>query len=245
MNQNNSISLNKKIFLRLLEMFNKKRIISIGVIYLFLTLSIASVSANSITNKTRICELELNTLDKLFDEIELAANHASTYQEFLEIVRNLDQKLKLEKFPILKYILNKILTWVTSFGGLNLGKNIDDFLGKLRIGQFRDMLKNNFIFSYGTYKRFNPRKDDEVKLFKQGFEFWRYSGKSMLLKSRTLIITRHPFGIKQRVVGSQMGYMMGFRGFYIDRESKLTGNCYKIFIGGANRIKTFDTTPFS
>lgn len=226
-------------------MLNKKRIISIGVIYLFLTLSIASVSANSISSRTRLCELELDALDKLFDEIESAANTADSYSEFLEIVRNLDQKLKLEKFPILKYILNKIINWATSFGSLNIGENLRNFLEKFRIGYFRDLLKDNFIFSYGTYKRFNPRKDDEVKLFKQGFEFWRYSGKSMLLKSRTLIISRQPFGIKQRVIGSQIGYMMGFRGLFIDRESKLTGNSYQIFFGGANRVKTFDTTPFS
>ena len=137
------------------------------------------------------------------------------------------------------------MSWVTSFGNISIGKNINNFLSRFRIGRFRDYLKNNFIFSYGVYKRLNPRKSDEIKLFKQGFEFWRYSAKSILLKSRTLVIQREPYGIKNRVMGKQIGYMMGFRGFYIDRESKITGNSYKLFIGGANRVRVFDTTPFS
>ncbi len=225
-------------------MLNMKKIVTIGVIYLFLTLSITSVSANT-TNKNRLCELELSALDNLYDEIESAAYRANNYQEFLEILRNLYDTMELKKFPIIKYILNKILSWVTSFGGFGLGKNINNLIERFRIGRFRDLLKNNFIFSYGSYKRLNPRKDNEIKLFKQGFEFWRYSAKSMLLKSRTLVIGREPFGIKNRVLGSQIGYMLGFRGFFIDRQSKITGNCYKIFIGGANRIKVLDTSPFS
>jgi len=226
-------------------MFKKKMIITIAITYLFLALSITSVSGNSIINKTRLCELELNAVEKLFDEIESAAYTSNNYQEFLEIVRNLYKNLELEKFPILKYILNKILYWVTALQGYGFGKNIDNILDKFRIGGFRDYLKNNFIFSYGSYKRWNPRKEDELKLFRQGFEFWRYSSKSILLKSRTLIIKRQPFGIKQRVIGSQIGYVIGFRGLFIDRESKLTGNSYMIFIGGANRAKAYDITPFS
>ena len=226
-------------------MLKKKKIITIGVTFLFLALSITSVSGISIINKTRLCELEIDAMDTLFDEIESAAYTANNYQEFLEIVRNIYKSLDLEKFPILKYILNKILYWITALQGYGLGQNINNILSKFRIGGFRDYLKNNFIFSYGTYKRWNPRKEDELKLFRQGFDLWRYSGKSMILKSRTLIIDRQPFGIKQRVIGSQIGYVIGFRGLFIDRESKLTGNSYRIFIGGANRAKSFDITPFS
>ncbi len=217
-------------------MFKRKMIITIGITYLFLALSLTSVTGNSIINKTRLCELEINAMDKLFEEIESAAYTANNYQEFLEIIRNLYKSLELEKFPILRYILNKIMYWVTALQGYGIGQNIDNVLNKFRIGGLRDYLKNNFIFSYGTYKRWNPRKEDELKIFKQGFEFWRYSGKPILLNSRTIIIERQPFGIKQRVIGSQIGYVLGFRGLYIDRESKLTGNSYIIFIGGANYL---------
>lgn len=226
-------------------MLKKKVIIIIGITYLFLALSFTSVTANPLFNKARLRDLELNAVDKLFDEIESAAYSAKNYQEFLEIVRNLHNKLELKKFPILKYFLNKILSWVTSIQKFTPGKNISNLLGRFRIGRFRDLLKDNFVFSYGTYKRWNPRKKDEIKLFKQGFEIFRFSGKSPLLKSRTLIIKSQPFGIKQRVIGSQIGYMIGFRGLYIDRESKITGTSYTLFIGGANRIKAFDTSPFS
>jgi hypothetical protein len=226
-------------------MLKRKMIITIGVTSLFLALSLSSVSGNSIINKTRLFELEQNAMDKLFEEIESAAYTANNFEEFLEIVRNLYKNLDLETFPILRYILNRILYWATAIQGYGFGQNINKILDNFRIGGFRDSLKNNFIFSYGTYKRWNPRKEDELKLFKQGFEFWRYSGKPVLLNSRTIIIERQPFGIKQRVIGSQIGYVFGFRGIYIDRESKLTGNSYRMFIGGANRAKAYDITPFS
>lgn len=226
-------------------MLKRNMIIAIGVTSLFLALSLSSVSGNSILSKTRLCELEINAMDKLFDEIESAAYTANNYQEFLEIVRNLYKNLELDTFPVLRYILNRILYWATAIQGYGFGQNINNILDNFRIGGFRDTLKNNFIFSYGTYKRWNPRKEDELKLFKQGFEFWRYSGKPVLLNSRTIIIERQPFGIKQRVIGSQIGYVFGFRGVYIDRESKLTGNSYRMFIGGANRAKAYDITPFS
>jgi len=125
-------------------MLKKKKIITIGVTFLFLALSITSVSGISIINKTRLCELEIDAMDTLFDEIESAAYTANNYQEFLEIVRNIYKSLDLEKFPILKYILNKILYWVTALQGYGLGQNINNILSKFRIGGFRDYLKNNF-----------------------------------------------------------------------------------------------------
>ena len=202
--------------------------------------------ANASIKKTRLCDLESNVVEKLFDEIESAAYTANNFQEFLELVRNLYKNIEFEGFPIIKYLLNKILSWVTAQKGINFGgERLNAFFDMFKIGRFRGYLKNYFVVSYGMYNRWNPRKGDEIKLFKQGFEYWRYSGKSKLFKGRTLIVERQPFGIKQRVVGSQIGFMIGFRGLYIDRESRLTGNSYYIFIGGANRIRASDITPFS
>jgi hypothetical protein len=74
---------------------------------------------------------------------------------------------------------------------------------------------------------------------------WRYSDVSKLLKGRTLILERQPFGVHQKMVGPQIGIMKGFRGIYIDIESKLTGNSYVVFMGIVHRIRTFDLTPLS
>ena len=82
-------------------------------------------------------------------------------------------------------------------------------------------------------------------LFKEGFSMWRYSDTAKLLKGKTLILERHPFGVHQRMMGPQLGIMRGFRGIFLDIESKLTGNSYVFFIGGARRIRAFDLTPLS
>lgn len=226
-------------------MLKNKTILAIGVTFLFLLLSMTPASANVTPKKIGLCVQESNAVGRLFDEIELAACNAHNYQEFLELVRDLFKNKDFETFPILKVILDKIISWVTKERDYYFGKNINALLERFNLGILKDGSKYYFVFSYGTYNRWNPRKENEIRLFKQGFEFWRYSGKSKIFKGRTLIVERHPFGIKQRVIGSQIGLMTGFRGLYIDRESKLTGNSYNLFIGRANRIRAFDTSPFS
>ena len=226
-------------------MLKNKAILAVGVTFLFLALSLTPASANATSKKIGLCEQESNAVGRLFDEIELAACNAHNYQEFLELVRDLFKNKEFETFPILKVILDKIVTWVTKERDYYFGKNINALLERFNLGILKDSSKYYFVFSYGSYNRWNPRKENEIRLFKQGFEFWRYSGKSKIFKGRTLILERHPFGIKQRVIGSQIGVMTGFRGLHIDMESKLTGNSYNLFIGRANRIRAFDTSPFS
>ena len=226
-------------------MLKNKTILAIGVTFLFLLLSMTPVSANATSEKIGLYEQESNAVGRLFDEIELAACNAHNYQEFLELVRDLFKNKDFKTFPILKVILDKIISWVTKERDYYFGKNINALLERFNLGILKDSSKYYFVFSYGSYNRWNPRKENEIRLFKQGFEFWRYSGKSKIFKGRTLILERHPFGIKQRVIGSQIGVMTGFRGLHIDMESKLTGNSYNLFIGRANRIRAFDTSPFS
>ncbi len=227
-------------------MANKKTILALGVTYLLLVLSFNSVSANNAFEKEKLCIEESNAINILFDEIELAACNAPNYFEFLNLLRNLLKNKGFESFPILNYIMDKILSWITSQkdttqGGMNI-KNLFD---RLNFKFPKDSSKEYFVFSCGSYNRWNPRKENEISLLKPGFKFWRYSGESRLFKGRTLIIEKQPFGIKQRVMGSQIGLMMGFRGFYLDWESRLTGNAYNFFIGRVNRIIALDTSPFS
>jgi hypothetical protein len=224
----------------------KKTILAIGVISLLVLLSFGSVTAHNNSVKCDLCNKESNAINMLFDEIELAAGTAHNYGEFLNLLRNILKNKGLESFPILKYIINKISSWVASQKNLPQRNNIIDTLfSKIDVIIPKESSKKYFVFSCGSYNRWNPRKDNEISLLKPGFEFWRYSGKSKLFKGRTIIVEKHPFGIKQRVMGSQIGLMMGFKGVYLDWESKLTGNAYTLFIGRSNRIRAFDTTPFS
>jgi hypothetical protein len=227
-------------------MANKKTILTLGVTSLLLVLSFSTVSANNTSEKRELCIEESNAIDILFDEIELAASSAQNYFEFLNLLRNLLKNRGLESFPILNYIMDKIVSWITSQKNIPKDRlNIKNVFDKLNLRFPKDSSKEYFVFSCGSYNRWNPRKENEISLLKPGFKFWRYSGESRLFKGRTLIIERHPFGIKQRVMGSQIGLMMGFRGFYSDWESRLTGNAYNFFIGRVNRIIAFDTSPFS
>ena len=130
-------------------MLKNKALLAIGVTFLFVALSMTPVSANASIKKNRLCELESNAVDRLFDEIELAAYTANNFQEFLEIVRNLYKNIEFESFPILRFLLNKILSWVTAQKGLFIGgKNISVFFDRLKIGRFRDFLKDYFVVSY-------------------------------------------------------------------------------------------------
>lgn len=224
----------------------KKTVLTLGVASLLLVLSFSTVSANNTSEKCELYNEEFNAINTLFDEIELAASTAPNYFEFLNLLRNLFKNRGLEAFPILNYIMDKILSWITSQKKTSKdGMNIKNLFDKLNIRFPKKNSKEYLVFSCGAYNRWNPRKENEISLLKPGFKVWRYSGKSKFFQGRTLIIERHPFGIKQRVIGSQIGLMIGFRGFYLDWESKLTGNAYNFFIGRVNRIIALDTSPFS
>lgn len=227
-------------------MFNRKILLTIGVTSLLLILNMSSISANISNKENKLYLEESKIIENLFDEIELAACEAANFNEFLDLIRIVFKNIGLDSFPILKYIINKIISWITFEKELSLGnKFTKNLFDKFNLEFLSENSKDFFVFSIGSYKRWNPRKENEISLVKPGIEFWRYDGNTNLFKGRTLIIERQPIGIKQRVIGAQIGLMIGFRGLFIDWESRLTGNDYTLFIGRANRIRALDTTPFS
>ena len=70
-------------------MIKNKAILAIGIIFLLVALSMTPASANAASKKIELCEQESNAVARLFDEIELAANTALNYGEFLELLREL------------------------------------------------------------------------------------------------------------------------------------------------------------
>jgi len=100
-----------------------------------------------------------------------------------------------------------------------------------------------FVISYGVYNRLNPMKENSVDRYKRGLSLWHYSDCSKLVDGRTLVLEQQPFGIKQKMTGAQLGLMVGFKGIYLDIESKLTGRSYVFFMGRTERIRVFDLTP--
>jgi hypothetical protein len=223
-------------------MIKNKAIFAIGATFLFLAVAMIPASASVTQNKLYDQEYKTVTtaLNTLMDKIEKAESN----KEILKLIKDCCSNELFATTPILRDILVKIIEWIFSKRSLfSSGSIIGNIFNK---GLLDDRSKEKFVISFGSYQKgIFSKKDEKLTLFKQGFAFWRYSGKAKLSQGRTIIAERQPFGIQQRVRGSQIGIMLGFSGLFIDVESKLTGNSYIFIMGNARRAKAFDLTPFS
>ena len=228
----------------------KKSLIAIGIITLLVSLSFSTIVMARPVNTFRI-RSEERAIERFMDAVEEAAEKAISFENFLDLLKKLLNRDDLMAFPILKELLNRFLEWSKSKRGFSIrGINLSDlgnrdFTGLRENSIFPLSSKKHFVMSYGTYNRLNPFRSNQVKLQKEGLTYWRYGGTSSLMQGRSLIIERQPFGIKQRVIGSQLGFMTGFRGIFLDIESRLTGNSYSFIMGSAVRIRAFDLSPFA
>ena len=223
-------------------MIKNKAIFAIGATFLFLAVAMIPASASVTQNK--FCDQEYKSvttaLNNLMDKIEKAESD----KEILKLIKDCYSNELFATTPILRDILAKIIDWIFSRRSLfSSGGIISNIFNKER---FNDQSKDKFVISFGSYqKRIFSNKDEKLTLFKQGFASWCYSGKAKLSQGRTIIAERKPFGIQQRIIGSQIGIILGFSGLFIDVESKLTGNSYVFIMGNARRAKAFDLSLFS
>jgi hypothetical protein len=220
---------------------NKKAFLAASIALLFISISLLPVSAQK--TSTQDTELQEATMvEKFMDEVERIASESQTFRDFAEKLQDICLSNDYGKFTIVREVISKMLQFLMKEKGFSIGGiNILDLLGKFS----SKFSPSYFVISYGAYNRLNPRKENSIGRFKEGFSVWRYSDTSKLLKGRTLILERQPFGIHQKMIGPQLGLMKGFKGIYLDIESKLTGNAYVVFIGRVDRIRTFDLTPLS
>ncbi len=225
-----------------LNMSKNKAIFALGATFLFLAVAMIPASASITQNTLGAKERETVTavLNRLTDKLATAENFA----EIRAIIEDFCSTETIGMFPILIEILKKIIGWTFSQRRFSFA---DGFLGNIFGNKlFDDRSKENFIISFGSYNKLLPNnKDEKITLFKQGFAFWHYSGKAKLSKGRTMIIERQPFNIKQQLSGAQFGFMTGFKGLYLDLESKLTGNSYVIIMGNARRARAFGLSLLS
>jgi hypothetical protein len=223
-------------------MIKNKTIFAIGATFLFLAVVMIPASASVTQNK--FCDQEYKSvttaLNNLMDKIERAESN----KEILKLIKDCCSNELFTTTPVLREILVKIIEWTFSKRSLfSSGSVISNIFNK-RFSD--DRSKEKFVISFGSYqKKIFSKKDEKLTLFKQGFAYWRYSGKAKLSQGRTIIAEREPFGIKQQIKGSQTGILLGFSGLFIDVESKLTGNSYVFIMGNARIAKAFDLSPFS
>jgi len=219
----------------------KKAFLAISLTLLFISLSVLPVSAQ-MTSTQNIEVQEAIVIDNFMDEIEQIASESQTFNDFIKNLQDCCNTTEYKNNTIVREIISKLLQFLikergTLIGGMNIYEILEKVSSKFR--------SDYFVISYGAYSRLNPLKQNSVNLFKQRLSMWRYSAISNLLEGRTLILERHPFGIHQKMVGPQLGFMKGFSGIYLDIESKLTENAYVIFIGRVNRIQVFELTPLT
>jgi hypothetical protein len=220
---------------------NKKAFLAASIALLFISISLLPVSAQK--TSTQAMELqEATVVGKFMDDIERIASETQTFHDFAEKLQDLCLNIDYGNFTIVREFISKMLQFLIKERGISIGGiNIYDLLGKFS-SKFRP---DYFVISYGAYNRLNPQKENSISRFKERLSMWRYSGTSTLLEGRTLILERQPFGIYQKIIGPQVGLMKGFKGIYLDIESKLTGNAYVVFMGCVDQIRTFDLTPLS
>jgi hypothetical protein len=219
----------------------KKALLTGSVVFLLIAVSLVPVTAQT-SQSTTIEEQEVTAIDSFMDKVEQIASESTTTHEFVEKMIDLCSDINWISHPVIRNFVNRILNFFQKYEASYLGSSlIQDLLDKFSIKPHPDYL----VISYGAYNRLNPRKGNSIDRFKEGLSMWRYSDTSLLLKGRTLIIERQPFGIHQKMTGPQLGFMKGFKGIYLDIKSKLTGNSYVFFMGHAHRIRAYDLTPFS
>jgi hypothetical protein len=222
----------------------KKAPFAVGIMFLFVALAF---QASALTPSPNSIEAqEANAVDSLMNNIEKAASQSTSESQFFDKILSLSNGPDFHRFPILHEILGKVLGFMTGINhgflkGTSLGNQLSNLIDRISPNARPDFL----VISYGIYKRHNPFKQNTITHLKPGLSMWRYSAASVLIKGKTLVLERKPFGIHQRVVGPQIGLMRGFKGIYLDHESKLTGNSYVFFLGHAHKIRVFDITPFS
>ncbi len=211
------------------------------ITFLFVGLIVSPATAE-MTQTDDTSNQETRAIERFMEDVEIIAAESQSFSEFIEKLQTICLTNEYIKYPVVQDLIARMLQFLTkeralSSTGLNLLNLFGAFASKFSA--------NYFVISYGAYHRLNPRKENSIDRFKERLSMWRYSDTAKLLKGRTLIFERHPFGIHQKMLGPQLGFMKGFKGIFIDIESKLTGNAYVFFLGRVHRIRAFDLTPLS
>jgi hypothetical protein len=161
------------------------------------------------------------------NELENIRNKLSNLFEDLQLQRNTDDTMNVlnsfinnNDYPILSRILSNLFRF--------------DFMGKRKL-----------VVSQGIGPNFNPLKDSKTAVVKP-FTTWLYMDSNNLLPipSATGVLSFNPFKIKN-YMGPQFGFMLRFRGLYINIGQASNMQSYTFFIGTARHIGGFEFTPLS
>jgi hypothetical protein len=225
------------------DMYKMKVLITIWIAILFIGLMFNPVSAKiNVDEKLEIGffgekgKFLMKTFQRSSDEIEEYSGllnelmdrmqSSSDYGQMIEVVNSF--RSEWGRYPILKLLLSLIEKILEITHNLN---------------QLRPLRNNAFILSWGYGPKFNPLKENNIKLFLPMMS-WYYKGRGNFVNSRTLIVDPYPFDIKS-LTGRQFGLMNNFAGIYIYRHSTLTDHTYTFILGRVGAVRGFDLSPFN
>ena len=217
-----------------------RKSLTIIIIALFSIIYVMPVMANEsiIENKNENIILEYAVIDlqgsTYLEQISLSENELSNIQNKLSIIFEelqlkdnneetinfLKSYLDVNEYPILSRIFSNLLN--------------SDIIGKRKL-----------VISQGMGPKLNPFKDSKTAIVKP-FTTWLYSDSQNLLPlpSATGVLSINPFKIKT-YMGPQFGFMLRFRGIYLNIGQTSSMQRYTFFIGTARHIGGFEFTPLS
>ena len=219
-------------------MTKMKVVIAVGIIALFLGLSISPATATFTETQNDLRELrdalqtnamtknQETVLQQFLPILSEKMQAATSYQNLLDTLR--DMMGDWAKYPVAMLLLKmvmKLITWNNQFN------------------KFRPVRQTAFILSWGFAHGLLPSRENRLNL-QRPFTMWYYAGKGNLLNSRTIIIDFSPFTIKT-LTGRQLGFMNHFIGLYVYRHSTLMDNSFTFMLGHGRIIRGFDLSPFA
>ena len=212
-----------------------KKIITIGIITLFIGLSFSSVHANEILEseqKDETITVEYTTLNSngilSRENVKLTEEELNellvTLSVFMETVQSktdidditeiFDRLVKDREHPILDTIIDMIKKIIS---------NLNEKLSKMR----------RLVISHGKSYKLNLFKNSDLSFYKR-WAFWHYSPKKGIFSSKTIILYP-PFDIKM-LNDWQVGFMTKFIGFHIYIARRFPKQSYTFFLGTAKSI---------
>ena len=219
-------------------MLRNKSIIAIGMILLFVGLSLSPATAEVTSKdeleiafledgkltfqKFRLSVEELRELDTVLAEL---MGKMQSSKDWSELTGTINEFIRgYGRYPVIVTLL-KLFTKT-----VNINNNV------YRLLPFR---QKAFVMSWGFANKLIPFRENQLDWYRP-FTLWYYTGRNnVLLNSRTIIVDPYPFNIKT-LGGRQIGLMRNFAGIYIYRHSTIFDKSYTFFIGYAAGIMGFD-----
>jgi hypothetical protein len=216
-----------------------KAILAIGVIVLFLGVTVSpataqtsvknqlEVSASGGFSPVQLSERDLASLQKVMPTLLEKISKAKSYQEVMTTLQN--SLVEYGRMPGLVLILTLIIKAIHF---------------NFKINQLRPVRRAAFVLSWGFTNKFIALGKNKINVLRP-ITWWYYSGKSnFILNSRTIILDPYPFSIKM-LTGRQIGLMTNFGGIYIHRDGPIAQKAITFFFGVTGTVRGFDLSPFN